>query len=223
MILNVEKIRLAALKFADEADDLISNLTGESVSSNQPEESNNSSISSSNPISQADDVYKIPVRVGKMGKGFGEGDKPWVVGTFLPNQYVNETHQQGHNGIDLKATAGTPIYAIGTGKVISVDSGGAKSGNSVKIAHEGGVLTSFYAHLQSSNVQVGQNVDSNTVIGQMGSSGNAKFAGAHLHYETKINGNYIDPNSIIGKIIGSFSQKIAVLKEIQKLIRKNGA
>jgi murein DD-endopeptidase MepM/ murein hydrolase activator NlpD len=78
----------------------------------------------------------------------------------------------GHNGLDMSAPAGTPIYALTNGIVeratsISGDSGG----NVVGIQHNG--LWSRYAHLSTIKVNVGDKVDSNTVIGTVGNTGNA--------------------------------------------------
>lgn len=198
----------SALNEFQEADALISKLLGEAPSSG-PESPQKS-------ISTIKDVYKIPVRIGKAGKHLDEGDQPWVVGTFLPKQYVNETHPTGHDGVDLKAPKGTPIYALGPGTVIDVSTN-PKGGLTCKIAYEDGKLISYYAHMDSVKATVGQEVDSNTVVGTVGDSGNAKNRGSHCHLSTKLNGSYIDPFSVFGKRVGSYSKQA---HDFNALIRK---
>lgn len=160
-------------------------------------------------------TYKIPVRVGKTGNSLEEGDKPWIVGHFIPNQYINESHLRGHNGVDLKASKGTSIYALGPGTVIQTGVG-EKSGNYAKIEHENGQMTSFYAHMDSLKVQKGQEVNENSVVGTVGDTGNAKGTGGtrsdgvplgHLHLEVKVKGSLVDPFSIFGKEVGFMSKK----------------
>lgn len=147
-------------------------------------------------------IYKSPIR------------NQWKnVGGFLPNQYINKSHPEGHNGLDYAAAKGTPVYAIGPGEVILATFYPKKSGNCVKISHENGNMTSFYAHLDSYSVSLGEEVDENTIIGTVGSSGNA--SSPHLHWETKINGNYVNPNNIIGKQI-NFLKKSNKISKIEK-------
>lgn len=152
--------------------------------------------------------YQLPVRVGQKGKKLDEGDEPWIVGKFYPGQYLNATHPGGHNGVDLKAPKGTPIYPIGPGKVTLV-ADTPKGGKNLKIAHEEGDVVSYYAHLDSISISNGQEVSQSTVIGTVGDTGNAKGRGAHLHYEVKVKGNHVDPLSVNGKIVGSLTRKEA--------------
>ena len=159
------------------------------------------------------EIYQLPVKHTKGGADIDQDNKPWIVGTFLPNQYVNETHKSGHMGIDWKSNPGAPIFPVASGKVISTGNS-HKSGFFVKIEHEDGAVTSFYAHLDSVNVSNNQMVDQKTVIGQMGDSGNAKGRGAHLHFEFKVNNSNIDPLSIIGKRVGSLSKKAEFINNI---------
>lgn len=149
--------------------------------------------------------YQIPVKVGKSGNSIESGDKPWIVGTFLPGQFVNERHPQGHNGVDLKAPRGTPIYPIGPGIAAQIKEY-PKGGKTCKVLHENGQVVSYYAHMDSVNVTENQPVELGTVIGTVGDTGNAKGS-PHLHFEVSANGKKIDPMSIIGKPIGSFSSK----------------
>lgn len=94
-----------------------------------------------------------------------------------------------HAGIDLRAGYGTLVKAAGSGKVILAAAYGGY-GNTVVIDHGGG-LTTLYAHQSSLAVAVGHRVESGEVIGRVGSSGLS--TGAHLHFETRIDGRPVDP------------------------------
>lgn len=96
-----------------------------------------------------------------------------------------------HNGIDLyrDEKKDIPIYSAGKGKVYAIkdnDHTGKSWGNYVKIDHGNNVYT-LYGHLQDGiKVKVGQEVDTNTVLGIMGTSGNS--TGIHTHYEVYLGG-----------------------------------
>lgn len=152
--------------------------------------------------------YQFPVKIGKAGKPLDGDEKPWLIGGFFPGKYLNETHPTGHNGIDIKAPKGTPIYPTAPGKVIETNIY-PKGGKTCKVAHEDGSIVSYYAHMDSVNVQNGQEVDLNTKIGSVGSTGNARGVD-HLHFEIKVNGTVRDPISIINNVvIGTLSNKIS--------------
>ena len=85
-----------------------------------------------------------------------------------------------HNGWDVVSGCGSPIFSIGTGKVLA--SGFNKGfGNWVAIEHDGGGgMVSLYAHMQQSTHRaIGMTVDTDTVIGYEGSTGNS--TGCHVH------------------------------------------
>jgi len=104
-------------------------------------------------------------------------------------------HKGIHNGADLRASGGTPVYPITDGTVISV-TGGGKGGNVVVIQHSN-KLTSRYAHLGIVNVHPGDNVNKNTIIATVGDSGNAAGTAPHIHLEIKENGQFVNPNKYI--------------------------
>jgi murein DD-endopeptidase MepM/ murein hydrolase activator NlpD len=90
----------------------------------------------------------------------------------------------GWNGVDLGASAGTPIHAAAGGTVIVSRVGGWNGGygNYVVISHANGTQT-LYAHLSSDGVSVGQSVSQGAVIGTVGRTGEA--TGNHLHFEVR--------------------------------------
>lgn len=101
-------------------------------------------------------------------------------------KYYKQFGQSGHNGIDLAASIGTPVYATDSGTVVAEGWGsgdswmGSIAGIFVRIRHSWGY--SAYAHLSSTIVNVGQKVNRGQLIGYSGATGVG--TGPHLHFET---------------------------------------
>lgn len=96
-----------------------------------------------------------------------------------------------HHGVDYAAPVGTPVQAIGDGKVIKAErSGGA--GNMVKIKHNS-VYSTAYLHLSKygKGIKVGSYVKQGDVIGYVGSTGVS--TGPHLDFRFYKNGSPVDP------------------------------
>lgn len=94
-----------------------------------------------------------------------------------------------HTGVDFRAETGAPTRATAAGRVISAEYSGGY-GNMVEIDHGYG-LTTRYAHLSGYAVSPGQRVEPSQVVGYVGSTG--RSTGSHLHYETRIDGEAVDP------------------------------
>lgn len=96
-----------------------------------------------------------------------------------------------HYGVDYAAPIGTPVYAIGDGRVIMAgyQSG---SGRIVKVRHNG-VYTSTYMHLSGfgKGITTGKYVMQGELLGYVGSSGLS--TGPHLDFRVTRNGSPIDP------------------------------
>ena len=95
-----------------------------------------------------------------------------------------------HNGLDLIAPAGDPVFASADGIVSNVVKSRKGLGNVVTIDHGNGYVTR-YAHLADIEVRKGRKVKKGTRIGYVGVSGNS-FA-PHLHYEIIRDTAYVDP------------------------------
>ncbi len=95
-----------------------------------------------------------------------------------------------HDGLDLLAQQGAPVYASADGVVTDVIRSAKGRGNQVEITHDGGYVT-LYAHLGSIKVTRGQRVSRGKEIATVGISGSS-FA-PHLHYEVHHNGEILDP------------------------------
>ena len=96
-----------------------------------------------------------------------------------------------HNGIDLAASSGTPIYAAGPGTVTYVGWYGT-GGNTVIISHGNGVQT-LYMHQSETAASVGSYVSAGSLIGYVGSTGLS--TGPHLHFQLVINGSPTNPRN----------------------------
>ena len=95
-----------------------------------------------------------------------------------------------HNGLDLIAPAGEPVYAVADGLVKDVIKSRKGLGNVVVIDHGNGYVTR-YAHLADVEARKGRKVRRGTRLGYVGVSGNS-FA-PHLHYEVLRDTLVLDP------------------------------
>ena len=94
-----------------------------------------------------------------------------------------------HEGIDIAASTGTPIWAAAAGTVIHAGWLGGY-GNLVVVDHGNGLATA-YAHASAILVAVGQQVAQGETVSLVGSTGNS--SGPHLHFEVRVNGVAVDP------------------------------
>lgn len=100
-----------------------------------------------------------------------------------------------HPGIDMASTLGEPVYALSPGQVTDVEKGWFGYGNYVVIDH-GSEYESLYAHMSKITVKEGQEVTTDTKVGEVGSVGHS--TGPHLHLEVYQNGVAINPLPILG-------------------------
>ena len=98
-----------------------------------------------------------------------------------------------HNGVDLSAPSGTPIYATRSG-AISYAGYNWSCGNYVTIDHQDG-YKSRYMHMTHFVVSSGQWVSAGQIIGYCGSTGDS--TGPHLHFEIEYNGKFVNPANYI--------------------------
>jgi murein DD-endopeptidase MepM/ murein hydrolase activator NlpD len=98
-----------------------------------------------------------------------------------------------HTGLDFRAAMGDPVRATANGKVASSGWAGGY-GRMVEIDHGNG-LSTRYGHLSQINVKVGDLIKIGQVIGEVGSTG--RSTGPHLHYETRIDGDAVDPQKFL--------------------------
>jgi murein DD-endopeptidase MepM/ murein hydrolase activator NlpD len=102
--------------------------------------------------------------------------------------------RSSHQGLDLSAARGTPVYATADGTVTFAGRSGSY-GRLVVIEHGGGWETR-YAHLHRIRIEKGDRVRRGDRVGTVGRSGNA--SGDHLHYEVRRSGVPVDPRPTLG-------------------------
>jgi murein DD-endopeptidase MepM/ murein hydrolase activator NlpD len=119
------------------------------------------------------------------------GKRPGVLAYPLTNIYVTQeygntafakwAYKTGfHNGVDFRASIGTPVYAAEDGEVFAVGNNGrVQYGKFVVIKHNNNLAT-IYAHLSRQIVQKGNTVKRGQVIGYSGNTGYS--TGPHLHF-----------------------------------------
>ena len=104
---------------------------------------------------------------------------------------LTQNFHPGHNGLDFGIVVGTPVEATMDGKVVHAGWNNQGYGNLVIV--DNGTYKTYYAHLSSIPVAVGDFVTAGTTIGLSGNTGNS--TGPHLHYEIRQNNVPIDPTS----------------------------
>lgn len=101
-----------------------------------------------------------------------------------------------HNGLDLAAPGGDPVFAAREGTV-SKTGYDSVYGNYIQIDHEGGYQT-LYGHLKKINVSLNQKVSSSMIIGEVGSTGMS--TGNHLHFEIRLKGTPENPLNLLPEV-----------------------
>jgi murein DD-endopeptidase MepM/ murein hydrolase activator NlpD len=143
-------------------------------------------------------------RVGRVSFGGGAGSCGLVSNgggdgnlglPLAPGYTVMRPFTSYHSGIDLARSSGQPVFAAGSGTVIFAGWSEWGYGNTVVIAHTESLWT-LYGHMSRINVSCGQFVQRAAAIGAVGSTGNS--TGPHLHFETRIGGDPVNPQGILG-------------------------
>ena len=121
---------------------------------------------------------EIPVFKANISSGFGwRMDPKWLI---FPDF---------HEGVDIRAPNGTPVYAAAEGHAMTGSDG--SRGNFVVIKHGDGKESHYY-HFQNHYVGSGASVKMGQRIGAVGSTG--RSTGNHLHFAIKgISGGWYDP------------------------------
>ena len=98
-----------------------------------------------------------------------------------------------HTGLDFRSSTGDPVRATANGTVETAGWSGGY-GKLVEIDHGNG-FSSRYGHMSEIDVKVGQQIKIGQIIGRVGSTG--RSTGPHLHYETRIDGDAVDPQKFL--------------------------
>ena len=123
---------------------------------------------------------KSPLRYSHISSGFSKRRLHPILKIYRP-----------HPGVDYAAPTGTPVAAVGDGRVISKKWKNGY-GRFIAIRHNSRYITS-YGHLYryASKIKVGSNVKQGQVIGYVGASGLA--TGPHLDFRMKKDGRFVNP------------------------------
>lgn len=114
---------------------------------------------------------------GYISSGFGYRTHP-----------VTGEKQKFHNGVDIAAPVGTPVYSPTDGVVTDVSTSDIAG---KRIIVRSGAVDYIFLHLSEQLVTQGALVQKRCLLGRVGATG--RVTGAHLHYSVKINGAYADP------------------------------
>jgi murein DD-endopeptidase MepM/ murein hydrolase activator NlpD len=127
---------------------------------------------------------RTPVRFTRVSSQYSLKRLHPILNTYTP-----------HRAIDYAAPKGTPVYALGDGKVIFKGQKGAY-GKLIVLQHPFGVQT-YYGHLDAfaKDLKVGERVQKGQVIGTVGATGRA--TGPHLHFAVAKNGQFVNPKALL--------------------------
>jgi murein DD-endopeptidase MepM/ murein hydrolase activator NlpD len=150
--------------------------------------------------SQSDPTFKSLFTSWKKLDNLADGaiavpsDKPVKTAEFTSGYGIRSDPFRGgaarHQGIDLAAPLGTPIYATADGIISEAGYNSGGYGNLIKVDHGRGIETR-YGHLSAILVRSGDRITRGQLIGRMGSTG--RSTGSHLHYEVRIDGRAVNP------------------------------
>ena len=116
-----------------------------------------------------------------------------AVSGFGVRSILNGQARGPHNGLDLAAVTGTPVYAPTPG-VVAFAREFYYSGNTVIVDHGQGLLSTM-AHLSVIDVKEGERVTKGALLGKVGATG--RVTGPHLHWAVRLHGDRVDPLSLL--------------------------
>lgn len=123
----------------------------------------------------------------------GRPTKGWQTSNFGMRKSPFTGKRKMHEGLDIAARTGTPIYATADG-IVSRAQTASGYGKLVVIDHGYGYRT-YYAHNSRNYVKVGQRIKAGDKIAAVGNTGAS--TGSHLHYEVRLNGVPINPSKFL--------------------------
>ena len=127
-----------------------------------------------------DGSFGVPIEGGE-GSNFGH------------RRVFNDQPRNPHSGADIAAKAGTLVRATNRGEVV-VTGDFFFNGNTVIVDHGLGIY-SVYLHLSKIEVEEGEFVDKEEVLGHVGATG--RVTGPHLHWGFRIQNARVDPFSLL--------------------------
>ncbi|MBR2002248.1 MAG: peptidoglycan DD-metalloendopeptidase family protein [Firmicutes bacterium] len=149
---------------------------------------------------EADALVKEIQGLQSTGTKYTGGKMTWPAPGYsrITSEYGNRIHpvlktKKFHAGMDIGVPSGNKIVAAAGGTVIKAAYSGSY-GNMVMIDHGGGIVT-LYAHNTKLLVKKGDKVSAGQQIAVSGATG--RVTGPHLHFEVRVNGNYVNPRNYL--------------------------
>lgn len=127
-----------------------------------------------------------------LNRDYGAPQQSPVPGRLTSGYGYRPSFGRMHRGVDLSLRVGDTVRAAFAGRVVLISNDPDGYGRYVKLKHDNGLET-LYAHLSRPIVVSGQHISAGQPLGLGGATGNA--TGPHLHFETRINGNAVDPTN----------------------------
>ena len=122
-----------------------------------------------------------------------------AVSGFGVRSVLNGQPRGSHNGLDLAAVTGTPVFAPTPG-VVAFAREFYYSGNTVIVDHGQGLFSTM-AHLSAIDVKEGERVAKGALLGKVGATG--RVTGPHLHWAVRLHGDRVDPLSLLEALAAS--------------------
>jgi murein DD-endopeptidase MepM/ murein hydrolase activator NlpD len=124
------------------------------------------------------------------------GKYRWPVGAGIVSSEYGSRWDKMHEGLDIAADEGEPVYASAAGKVLYADNRMRGYGNVVILRHDSR-MTTLYAHNQTMKVRLGETVEQGQIIALLGSTGHS--TGPHVHFEMRKANEPVNPRRLLPK------------------------
>lgn len=125
-----------------------------------------------------------------------EGEYRWPLAAGIVSSEFGHRWRRPHEGIDIAADEGEPVYASAAGEVLYANNRMRGYGNVVILRHDAQVTT-LYAHNQSLKVRLGEKVEQGQVIALLGNTG--RSTGPHIHFELRRSQVAMNPRAVLAK------------------------
>ncbi len=146
------------------------------------------------------DLHSAPVK-GVLGRRYPKlpaykGAYRWPLGAGIVSSEFGHRWNKPHEGIDIAADEGEPVFASAAGEVLYANNKMRGYGNVVIVRHDAS-MTTLYAHNQTMKVNLGDKVEQGQVIALLGSTGHS--TGPHIHFEMRRSQAALNPRKILPK------------------------
>ncbi len=125
-----------------------------------------------------------------------KGPYRWPLSAGIVSSEFGARWHKKHEGLDIAADAGEPVYASAAGEVLYANDKMRGYGNVIILRHDSS-MTTLYAHNQSLKVKLGDKVEQGQEIALLGSTGHS--TGPHVHFEMRQANAPRDPRTLLPK------------------------